>query len=80
MSQSGSDEQTLNALNPIVLTLSGMVKEARALQPEQNLSPISDTPFGTVKDARLEQSSNARAPIAVTPLSGMVTDLRLVQP
>ena len=51
---------------PILVTLFGMVTEARLVQPSNALFPILGTLFGMVTEVRDEQNSNALLPILVT--------------
>jgi hypothetical protein len=57
----------LNAQLPILVTLWGILTEARLEHCSNALSPILVTLLGMLTEARLEHCSNALCPILVTP-------------
>ena len=69
-----SPVQSLNALKPICITLSGIMMEVRLLQPSNDLVVISVTLLGILIDLSSLHLLNARKPISVT-LSGIWTSV-----
>lgn len=76
--------QFTNALDPILVTLSGMEKKApvwfNLVQPPNALPPMLVTPLPIDALVRLMQLKNAPLPMLVMPLPTMLALLRAVQP
>ena len=70
------DEQPLNALDPIDVTLFGIVIDVRDEQPEKAYSSIDVMLFEMITDVKDGQSENAFCPIVVPLL--IITSFRLV--
>ena len=66
--------QPENALDPMLVTLDGIVTEVSLLQPENALSPILATLDGIVTEVSPSQPQNAHDPMLVTPLGIVTTD------
>ena len=70
-----NDQQSWNALAPILVSVSGSVTEVIASQLRNALSPISTTVLGIVTEMTLRQLLKAWRPIPVTPESKLISTL-----
>ena len=66
---------SLNAHNPILVTLSGIVIDVKQEQPKNVQSPILITPSGIIIEVKPEQFINALFSICVT-LLGIVIEVK----
>ena len=70
-----SEEQSLKAQLPIVVTESGSVIDVSAEQPQKAELPIVATESGSVMDVSEEQPEKAWFPIVLSELGGSVMDV-----
>ena len=69
------ESHALNALSPMVVTLSGMVTLVRESHQRNALSPMAVTPSGMVTLIRKRQEANALSPMAVTACPSSVSGM-----